>query len=329
MFWLWFAAIAISVLVAVLGIWWWFPKWQIERLRPGIPDPKGRAEIEDNFRKSLGQLIAGAVVILGASLAYYGSHQTLRSQNEDAEKRIISEHIVKGFEALSSKDLVVRLGGVYLLQRVNSNQVMEYPGAVLDGLSTFVRESSQGVADNQDPLRGDIQAALTIIKMRKSPEGELKLTHARIPYADLNNANFKGADLRGAYMNHARLQGARLDGVDLSGDAHLEHADLFNAKMIDAKLSGAKMDHAQLIKVTLTKAVLTNAILTNAKLDRALLDEADLNGANLSGAHLDAADLSHARNLKPDQLRGACGTGTKLPTDLQMQPLPPCQPETP
>jgi hypothetical protein len=35
------------------------PKWQISRLRLTIYDPKAHADVEDNFRKTLGQLFGG------------------------------------------------------------------------------------------------------------------------------------------------------------------------------------------------------------------------------------------------------------------------------
>jgi hypothetical protein len=62
----WLIAIAILIAACALAAWWLLPKRWVERLRDEIPDPKDRADIEDNFRKTVGQLIAGAAVILGA-----------------------------------------------------------------------------------------------------------------------------------------------------------------------------------------------------------------------------------------------------------------------
>ena len=44
---------------ALLGAWWlWWrlPKRQVDRLNLKIRDPKARADVEDNFRKTIGQL---------------------------------------------------------------------------------------------------------------------------------------------------------------------------------------------------------------------------------------------------------------------------------
>ena len=63
-------AVAVVVLAAaVLGgawwLWWRLPKRQVDRLRLTIRDPKARAELEDNYRKTIGQLLGGAAVLIG------------------------------------------------------------------------------------------------------------------------------------------------------------------------------------------------------------------------------------------------------------------------
>jgi hypothetical protein len=47
------------VAVIAMAVWWWPPKWQVNRLSLKIRDPKARADVEDNFRKTTGQLLGG------------------------------------------------------------------------------------------------------------------------------------------------------------------------------------------------------------------------------------------------------------------------------
>jgi hypothetical protein len=48
--------LAAAVLFGAWWLWWRLPKRQVDRLRLTIRDPKARADIEDNYRKTIGQL---------------------------------------------------------------------------------------------------------------------------------------------------------------------------------------------------------------------------------------------------------------------------------
>jgi hypothetical protein len=65
-------AVLVSV-IAALAFWWWWPRWQVNRVTLEIRDPKARADIEDKFRKTVGQLLGGAALLFGAWLAFYNS----------------------------------------------------------------------------------------------------------------------------------------------------------------------------------------------------------------------------------------------------------------
>ena len=67
-------------------------------------------------------------------------------------------------------------------------------------------------------------------------------------------------------------------------------------------------------------ANLRGAHLTNADLRGSDLRGADLTGANLGGTDLRGADVTQS------QLDSACGSGTKLPAGLRIQPCPPSNP---
>ena len=69
------ALVAVALLGVGLWLWWWFPRWQMRSITAA--DPKARADIEDNFRKTIGQALGGLFVLLGAGLAYYGTLETL------------------------------------------------------------------------------------------------------------------------------------------------------------------------------------------------------------------------------------------------------------
>ena len=275
-------AVAVSV-IAALAFWWWWPKWQVNRLALEIRDPKARADVEDKFRKTVGQLLGSAAVLFGAWLAFLQFSQQqqtaqsqIRQQQQAARDRLISSQVSKGFEQLASDKMAILLGGIYALEGVMnaSERPEQYRGPVLEMLCAFVRESTIGKTIFEKPAI-DIQAALTVIGRRKGQELP-DLAKANIPGANLSGANLSGADLDSAHLNSAYLSGANLSGANLLG----------------ANLTGANLTGAKLSRVDLTGADLTGANLGLADLNGAYLSGANLSGANLSGANLRGADLT-------------------------------------
>jgi uncharacterized protein YjbI with pentapeptide repeats len=343
-------AVVVSVMAA-LAFWWWWPRWQVNRLALEIRDPKARADIEDKFRRTVGQLLGGAAVLFGAWLAFpqfSQQQQTAQSQTEQQQQAaqqqqqaardlLISNQLSKGFEQLASDKMAMRLGGIYALEGVlnASERPEQYRGPVLEMLCAFVREYTIGKTVFEKPDI-DIQAALTVIGRRKGQELP-DLAKANIPGANLSGANLSGADLDSARLDSAYLSGANLSGANLLG-ANLSGANLTSAKLIRVDLTGADLSGANLGLADLNGAYLSSANLSGANLSGANLRGADLTGAdlrsanlrgaNLSVAYLIRAHLTGAKNLIQTQLNEACGNNeTELPEGLGLT-LKPCPPVT-
>src|SRR6516165_8840979 len=222
-------AVVVSV-IAALAFWWWWPNWQVNRLALEIRDPKARADVEDNFRKTAGQLIGGAAVLIGAWLAFLQFSQQqqtaqsqIKQQQQAAHDLLISNQVSKGFEQLASDKIAMRLGGIYALEGV-MNTSEQYHGSVLEALCAFVRESTIGKTAPEKTAT-DVQAALTVIGRRIAGPGVVDLANVSIPQADLHEANLISANLRGANLGGANLISANLRG-----------ANLINANISDANL---------------------------------------------------------------------------------------------
>jgi uncharacterized protein YjbI with pentapeptide repeats len=340
-------AVVVSV-IAALAFWWWWPRWQVNRLAVEIRDPKARADAEDMFRKTVGQLLCGAAVLFGAWIAFLQfsqqqqtaqsqikqQQQAAQQQQQAARELLISSQVSKGLEQLASDKMAMRLGGIYALEGVmNASERPEhYRGPVLEMLCAFVREYTIGKTVFEKPDI-DIQAALTVIGRRKGQEPPY-LAKANIPGANLSGANLSGADLDSAHLNSAYLSGANLSGANLLG-ANLSGANLTGAKLSRVDLTGANLTSANLGLADLNGAYLSSADLSGANLSGANLRGADLTGANLrsanlrganlSVAYLIGADLTGAKNLIQTQLNEACGNNeTALPERLSLTLLKPC-----
>jgi uncharacterized protein YjbI with pentapeptide repeats len=352
-------AVVVSV-IAALAFWWWWPKWQVDRLALEIRDPKARADVEDNFRKTVGQLLGGAAVLFGAWLAFLQfsqqpqtaqikqQQQVAQQQQQAVHDLLISNQVSKGFEQLAGDKIAMRLGGIFALEGVmnTSERPEQYRGPVLEALCAFVREYTIGKTVFEKPAI-DIQAALTVIGRRKGQELP-DLAKVNIPGANLSGANLRGANLNSAYLSGAYLSGANLLGANLSGanltfgklsridltgadltGANLGLADLNGAYLGGANLTGANLSGANLRSADPSGANLRGANLRGADLTGAYPIGADLTGANLRGAILSGATLSGAKHLIQTQLNEACGNNeTELPEGLDLALLKRCPPIT-
>jgi hypothetical protein len=295
-------AVAAIVLRLAWWFWWWLPKQQAERLKLVIRDPKARTDIEDNFRKTAGQLLGGAAVLIGAAFAYLQftqQQQTTREQfdrqQKAAEDQLISNQVSKGFELLGNKDGQVeqRLGGIYALEGVLNNSD-QYQRPVLEALCAFVRDHAKADRSSEGPPATDIQAALTVIGRRVVLLQKVPVLGLLVAPVDLRDAHLPKADLSGAKLNDADLRGADLQGASLN----------------EASLYGADLSGADLSDTNLTFAHLRGATLTGT----------NLTGAKLYLSYLSYADLTGAKGLLQEQLNQACGTAAKLDPGLTIRP---------
>jgi hypothetical protein len=308
------------LLLAAASAWWWLPKFQMRSITVG--DPKARADIEDNFRKTVGQALGGMVVLIGAGIAYYGTQQTLRV-NEDqarlgqqaAHDLLISNQVAKGFDQLASGNRIVRLGGIYALEGAMNTSELYYQ-SLLEALCAFVRENTSTEVSDEPPP-SDIQAALKVIGRRSAGTGKLDLFGIHVSRVNLFKADLTGADLTGADLIDANMTDAILTRANLTG-ANITRARLFGANLTGANLTGANLAGALVIGSNMSQVDLTGANLIGANLTGTILSGAILTSVNLSGANLSGAGLNGTKVLQL-QLDTACGSGTTLPPGLSLK----------
>jgi len=307
--------------VLVIATLWKVPQWQVAHAQ-GI-EPKDRFNSENEARRTLATILGGFILLFGI----FGSFQSLQltryaqESSRLAREGQIAERFAKAIEQLGAveatgaKKMVVRVGGIYALERIADESERDH-WPIMEVLCTYVRNvapikrqpSSQRPNSSVDEHpEADVQAILTVLGRRDSKYERLG------QYLNLSDTNVTGAYLSGAHLRRAYLSGANLGRADLSG------ADLSGAYLSDADLSGAS-----LVGATLSGAYFGGANLRGADLSGAYLSGAYLSGAYLGGAHffkanLRGAYLSEAKNLTQQQIDEATGDATTtLPTNLHV-----------
>ena len=333
----WLVALAVVVLALAIA-WALFVPVADWLARHDVGSAKGSL-LQTARDAARGRLLTlGAGLLAAGALLFTARTFTLSREGQ------VTDRYTKAIEQLGSKELDVRIGGIYALERVARDSARDHP-TVMEVLTAFIREHlhdqwplpESGVAEPERPTRPDVQAAVTVIGRRDAKRDiqsidliRAVLRGAHLPGAYLDGAKLRDADLAGADLTDANLDGAYLDGADLTRavlrgahlpGAYLDGADLTRAVLRGAHLPGAYLDGANLTRADLTRAVLvgahlTRADLTDANLDGAYLEVADLARAVLRGAYLAGANLAGANLTRADLaravLRGAYLAGADL-----------------
>ncbi len=295
----WPVAFSVGFIIVVAVLAWLVIKWYI--------GPKTAEERKEAI-SLLFQILGGAAFLFGVYLTW---QQLLISRDmlNTTQQGQITERLTRAVEQLgkedesegakagvnSQKNLAIRLGGIYALERLAKDDKPGHP-AVMEVLTAFVRQHSAWVEGaetaeaSQRDIRPDIQTILTVI-------GRRELTYQN---GESQRLNLSGTDLRWAILN-----GAKFDGVDFTS-AHLDRAELKAAQLMGAILLNAHLSEAILEGAQLQGADLRGAVLQGAKMAR----------VNFSGADLRGANLTNAEGLTQQQLDSA-KTDQETQTDLR------------
>lgn len=321
---------SLSMILTFLFIWL-IPKYQTKSLntKKGNENQsefdleKERIKLRDDTRKTMAQIIGGVFFVLGLFVTY----NTFELNREGQ----VTERFSKAVELIGSKELSVRLGGLYALERIANDSPKDHI-TVMEILAAYIRENSmkeppetepvpvpkideKQIAETfqEEPLKDvydvattDVFAAITIINRRNIINDKERLKF------DFTLANLNGVDIRYADFDEAIFDGTTFQGAVLS-----------MSDFSYAKFQNANLKNADLMASDLISANLTNANLENANLKRVNFQAANLQGANLQGAYLRYADfgnvnLSNCKGLTFEQLSEAIINGaTSLPSHLE------------
>lgn len=227
------AAAAAVGLVAVLVIDW-VPNLLADTNE--LTEDRDKVEEVGRTRTALLAFFAGAIATAGAIFTGLG-YQLSRSGQ-------ITDRFTKAIEQLADegKSPVLRLGGIYALERIARDSRRDHP-RIMEVLTAYIRTTAPLLKDEEPPElpTDEVQAALAVIKRRNDSFDEHRLNlrstalrGAKLPDADLRGAIFSGTDLRGA-----DLCGANLGKRQFGKDKKEEHAELDGADIAFADFKRA------------------------------------------------------------------------------------------
>ena len=227
--------------LGVLGsIWWFFPRWQLTHFYGDIGSSKDRADIEDNFRKTLSQVFSGLLLIGGLGLTFQQLLDVRKATSEQllvSRKQQLADQFSKALGHIAESSPSIRVGGTYSLEEIGRLD-SGYHSQIMEVLSEDVRAHALP-GNNRDPV---VRAGKIHCPGPKENRS-LDISRPDLRQVDLEAFNFQGLQLRelnleGANLRNGNLREANIDGSRLVG-AKLNGAILERASAIGANFSGA------------------------------------------------------------------------------------------
>ncbi len=303
----WFSALAVTFLVAGVvaskELWGWLhPTGPMavsngETLRNvGLLIGGGLAFIFAGWRAWVAERQANAArrqaeisqhqveIVQGQVEASWAHIEIARGEADIARQSLQNDRYQRAAEMLGSNVLIVRIRGIYALDRLAREFPAQYHLLTMELLCKFVQLSTSGLSSTQSTptyneeseetsrLRADLQEAMRAIGLRGSQGYPIEQAEKDF------KLYLRGADIGGVELRKANLSGAWLTKANLSR-AVLPYADLSGARLRVANLSGAKLRYSDL----------SEAVFWGADLSEAVLWKANLSGTDFCGARARSA----------------------------------------
>jgi len=277
------ALITLLVLIAgaiLSAVWWWVPKRQMRGLT--FENDKDRAATEDNFRKTVGQVIGGAAVLVGALFAYlqFSQQQNATSEQFAKQQDAAAKEALRQ-QTAANEQLKVQQDAASKQQEAATQQLAAQQEASRNSLkasqdlliSNQVAKGFEQLAGEKTTMRlGGIYALEGVMNQFRAVSSAGAGSAVRLRAREHDTpARIAGQECRRQTQRHAgngcagalTVIGRRAPGpgcVDLQG-ANIRGANLLEAHPGGAVLGGAHLEEADLRGAHLDGAVLIGAHL--------------------------------------------------------------------
>ncbi|GAD83388.1 pentapeptide repeat-containing protein [Nocardia asteroides] len=225
--------------------------------------------------------------------------QATNNQYGLSQQVAVTDRFQKAVEALTSDEVDIRLGGIYLLERLAKDSPADHE-TVFAVLSAFLRTHTSAttcdIPTRTMPAPSDVAAVVSVIR-RRDGHSPLDLARTCLAGTKLNNAKLTGTSFDFANLNESTFYSGDLTKAWFHGatltNSGFSFANLTGAEFGAANLTGAFLDSTNLTDARMATANLTDALITDADLTNADLIEANLAGTNLTGTNLTGANLTN------------------------------------
>ncbi|MFF1682137.1 pentapeptide repeat-containing protein [Streptomyces sp. NPDC058256] len=257
---------------------------------------QAQSRLTNDARSAMLQSCVGLLVVIGAAATWRQVHVSRESQ--------ITERFTRAVDQIGSRDINVRIGGIYALERIAKNShadrdpIQFLLGAFVRGKLTWLVGTADGPehpttsVDERLPVMNvrapDVQAAMWVLERRPRTPDDPKLYLSRV---DLRGISLRGARLSRTLFRHSNLARAALAGAQLDR-CDFTDADLRRSLLDGASLKGTNLSRAHLHGASLRRADVRGADLRGADLSGTVLEEALLTGAQADGATVWPTGLS-------------------------------------
>jgi uncharacterized protein YjbI with pentapeptide repeats len=309
-------------LILALLVWWLIPVYMVRKFGH-LDNDKERADVEDNYRKTIGQALGAVALIVTFGWTFYKDRDSMdqsrdqsaaqtkqfTAQQNQARDQFVNQQFIAAAGLLKEKAVGTRVAGLYALEQIASaepatnapqvtgtqqaaNAKNPYLIPTIRAMIGFIKSSTESKAEKnpkQDwtPIAADTQSAVSIL-------GHLNENH-RIDI-----------DLQGAYLVHADLkmksnafvaanfQGAKLYAANMSG-LNLNSAMFGGSYMADWEAYGTKWEPTPEDYENTRQDYTVNfdgSMLAGAGFENVFMGGASLKGSCLAGAKFPGTDLS-------------------------------------
>jgi len=294
------AAISALAIIALLAVWL-LPRRRARRWAAQGIEGGELAELENNARSTLVQILGGVALILTFVATWLqiadtrdATDRTLQLTSSQQE----TERFTRAVEQLGSPRMEVRVGAIYGLQQTAHDSPQRRP-AVAQLVLAFLR--TRHPVREDDPRLRDVDARINELR-HGATAGPCELTTVR-PWPDTQAAFSVILGLPRSVRGPLDLAGVDLIGVRARG-ADLAGADLQSTELAGSDLAGANFDHAQVYGPNLRLACVRKARFDGAY----VYFPGEAMAADFTGS-----DFSNACGSPSLSLRATTHANTRLP----------------